>query len=58
MAADRIHEMQEQLKIAQAKMSEGMSLALQKKEEVKSLFNLPRTTNSKKVTGCIIEPFY
>ena len=33
-AAERLHEVQEQLKIAQAKMSENMSSALKKKEEV------------------------
>ena len=33
-AAERLHEVQEQLKIAQAKMSENMSNALKKKEEV------------------------
>ena len=33
-AAERLHEVQEQLKIAQAKMTENMSSALKKKEEV------------------------
>ena len=36
-AAERLHEVQEQLKIAQAKMSENMSSALKKKEEVITL---------------------
>lgn len=34
-AADRLREVQEQLKVAQAKMSESMSAALKKKEEVR-----------------------
>ena len=33
-AAERLHEVQEQLKVAQAKMSENMTSALKKKEEV------------------------
>ena len=37
-AAERLHEMQEQLKVAQAKMTETMSSAIKKKEEVRIFF--------------------